>query len=237
MLQLKQTIIIILFSIGILTSPISYGDNGTTANSSQETKDIVGSSKEPKKDKSDDETKTQPSSDGKPALDVAKLLKGLLTWDFAIVLGVTLLAGAVGGVVYELIILQGNIEKHHEPTPGELEEKFPYAIYNHMYDWGIWARIYIGALAAVVGLWVFTPTTTVAWLAISVASGAAGISIFRSMQDRITAAIALKDVNEAKQAMLLQATKLEELKKTPSLSNDALNIISEAKGMTERWTK
>ena len=110
------------------------------------------------------------------ALNVTNLTKGLLEIDFWLVLFVTLIVGAVGGIVYELLILQGNIEKPHKSTQEETEEKFPYAIYKYMYDLGILARLIIGALAAVVGLWIFNPNTTFSWLAIAVVSGSAGTS-------------------------------------------------------------
>ncbi len=53
------------------------------------------------------------------AFNVTNLTAGLSQGDFWLVLLVTLIVGAAGGVVYELMILQGNIEKPHKPTPEE----------------------------------------------------------------------------------------------------------------------
>lgn len=171
--------------------------------------------------------------------NIASLTKELQKFNFWLVLLVTLIVGALGGIVYELLILQGNIEVPHKPTQEEAEEKFPYAIYNYMYDLGIFARMTIGALAAVVGLWIFNPSTTFSWLAIAVVSGSAGTSIFRSMQDRLLAAMAQKDVTDLKRSIQLQASKLDELKQSlegqPNIPPRAFEILSEAKGVSDPW--
>jgi len=184
-----------------------------------------------------DQQQTLP--DDQEALNVTNLIKGMSEGDFWLVLFVTLIVGAVGGIVYELLILQGNIEKPHKPIPEESEEKFPYAIYKYMYDLGILARMIIGALAAVVGLWIFNPSTTFSWLAIAVVSGSAGTSIFRSMQDRLLAAMAQKDVTDLKRSLQLQASKLNELKQNLEAQPNqpptprAFEILSEAKGVAD----
>jgi hypothetical protein len=113
-------------------------------------------------------------------------------------------------------------------------------IYKYMYDLGILARMIIGALAAVVGLWVFNPDNTFTWLAIAIVSGSAGTSIFRSMQDRLLAAMAQKDVTDLKRSIQLQASKLGELKQTLQAQPNppaarAFEILSEAKGVSDPW--
>lgn len=118
---------------------------------------------------------------------------------FFITLLTTLIAGAIGGIVYELLILQGNIEKPHTPTKEELAEKYPYGIGKFLYDLGILARIIIGALAAVAALLVLSPTTTFGLLATAVVAGSAGTSIFRSLQDRMLAVVAQKDAEDTKE--------------------------------------
>ena len=120
-----------------------------------------------------------------------------LTINFFITLIITLIAGAVGGIVYELIVLQGNIERPHKPSEKEAE-KHPYAIVDFLFDLGIWARIIIGGLAGVAAVFLLSPSTTFGLLAIAVVAGSAGISIFRSMQDRLIASIAQKDASETK---------------------------------------
>jgi len=186
-----------------------------------------------------DQQQTLPND--QEAFNVTDLIKGMSEGDFWLVLLVTLIVGAAGGIVYELLILQGNIEKWHKATSEESEEKFPYAISKYMYDLGILARMIIGALAAVVGLWIFKPSTTFSWFAIAVVSGSAGTSIFRSMQDRLMAAMAQKDVTDLKRSLQLQASKLNELKQNLEAQPNqpptprAFEILSEAKGVADPW--
>lgn len=107
-------------------------------------------------------------------------------------LAVTLVGGALGGVVYELLILHGNIEMPHRLTADEQMEN-PHAIASYMYDLGIWARVLIGAFAAVASLVVVNPESLVELLATAIIAGSAGTSIFRSLQDRLLAALAQKE--------------------------------------------
>lgn len=130
---------------------------------------------------------------------------------FWIALLATLIAGAVGGVVYELLILQGNIELPHKPTKEEVIERYPYAIVEHMYDLGIFARVIIGALAAVAARLILSPSTDFALLATAIVAGAAGISVFSSMKDRILAALAQKDAADIRARADRQSAKLEEV--------------------------
>jgi hypothetical protein len=129
---------------------------------------------------------------------------------FLVSLLLTLVAGAVGGLVYELLTLQGNIEYPHQLTEKEVVEKFPYAIAGSLYDLGIWARVIIGALAAMIVMLVVSPSSTFSLLATAVVAGSAGSSIFRSMQDRLLASIAQKDAADTKAKADKQATKVEE---------------------------
>jgi len=126
---------------------------------------------------------------------------------------VTLVAGAVGGVVYELLILQGNIEFPHKPVEEEMTEKYPYAIGKYMYDLGILARVIIGALAAVAALLVLSPTTNFELLATAVVAGAAGTSVFRSMQDRLMAALAQKDAADTRARVDRMSAQVDEVSK------------------------
>ena len=109
-----------------------------------------------------------------------------------IALVVTLLGGAIGGVVYELLILHGNIEMPHRLTAAE-QGGNPHAIASYMYDLGIWARVVIGAFAAIASLVVVNPESLVKLLATAIIAGSAGTSIFRSLQDRLMAALAEKE--------------------------------------------
>lgn len=125
-------------------------------------------------------------------------IEGALDALFWRTLIIALVAGALGGMVYELIILQGNIELPHCAKEGETSEKYPHAIVKHMYDLGIIARIFVGALAGVIILLVFSPSTILGLVAISVVAGSAGMAVFSSIQDRLFAALAQKDAADTR---------------------------------------
>ena len=121
-----------------------------------------------------------------------QILVGLPLW---LTLLITLISGAIGGVIYELLILHGNIEMPHKLTAAESVEN-PHAVTQYMYDLGIWARVLIGAFAAIAALLVIDPETILKLIASALIAGSAGTSIFRSLQDRMLAALAQKDVAE-----------------------------------------
>jgi len=102
-------------------------------------------------------------------------------------LALVALFGALGGVVYELIALQGNVEWPHKTKKEELPEAgYGYAKFGHLFDLGIVARLVIGAAAAVVVFWVLPREHLVA---VSIVAGSAGTAVFRSLQDRMLAAL------------------------------------------------
>ena len=143
-------------------------------------------------------------------LQPSVILGELADLDFWITLLATLVAGAAGGVVYELLMLQGNIEWPHKPQKDEVTETLPYAIFTHLFDLGIIARVIIGALAAVGALLVLSPPTAIRLLATAVVAGSAGTAVFRSLQDRLAASLALKDVAETKNGVRVLADKVAE---------------------------
>ncbi len=129
--------------------------------------------------------------------------------DFWRMLLAVLVCGAVGGLVYELIILQGNVEWPHKLTKGEPVEN-PLAISKFMIDLGTLARIVIGATAAVAALLVLSPSTAFGLVATALVAGSEGTSIFRSMQDRFLAVVAKKDAIETKNVSRGQDAKIKE---------------------------
>ncbi len=145
-----------------------------------------------------------------PVFNPDAITEGLMKWSFWAALFMTLVGGALGGVAYELLILQGNIECWHKTTKEEVTETFPYAIPTYLYDLGILARVIIGALAAVAALFVLSPQTTFSLLATSLVAGSAGTSVFRSLQDRLSAAIAQKTAADTKAKADTQAAKTDE---------------------------
>lgn len=154
--------------------------------------------------------------------DVQKLAQGIFNWSFLVVLLVALVAGALGGLVYELLILQGSLEWPHKLTDEEVTEAFPYAKPKYMYDLGIWARIIIGALAAVAALLVFSPSTSLELIAMAVVAGSAGTAVFRSLQDRLTSALALKEAAETRAAAADMAGKVDEASRAFAAVKDTI---------------
>jgi hypothetical protein len=142
--------------------------------------------------------------------DPAPVAAGFADPAFWVALLATLVAGALGGVVYELLILQGNLELPHKPAKEEVAEKYPYAIVKNLYDLGIWARVIVGALAAVAALFVLSPSTTFGLLATAVIAGSAGTSVFSSMRDRLDAALAQNDAANTRAAADRQNAKVDE---------------------------
>ncbi len=132
--------------------------------------------------------------------DVQKILKSksLDNPKLYVVLLVTLIAGGVGGIVFELLNLQGNIERPHAPTEDELAAELAYATPENVIDLGIFARIIIGALAAVPAMAYIEPESVLILLAMSLVAGSAGTAVFRSLQDRLLIAITHQEASEKK---------------------------------------
>ena len=161
-----------------------------------------------------------PTSAPVSEMDPASVVGDLGSWEFWVALLVTLVAGAVGGVVYELLILQGNLELPHKPTDEEISEQYPYAVVKNLYDLGIWARVIIGALAAVAALLVLAPSSAFGLLATAVVAGSAGTAVFRSLQDRLSVAMAQQDAANTRAVAQQQDAKV----------NEALAAFAELKG-------
>lgn len=121
------------------------------------------------------------------------------------------LFGAIGGFVFELLNLQGNYEKKHDPTEDELAAKFAYASAKNVVDLGVLARLIIGAAAAPPAIVLLRPVidnSAFALLALSVVAGSSGTAVFRSLQDRLLVGIAQKERDEAKAVAKLQEFEL-----------------------------
>lgn len=142
--------------------------------------------------------------------DLAAIAQGLLSWDLWATVLFSVIFGAVGGVVYELLVLQGNIELPHKPTNLEVSDEPLFAIPKYMYDLGIFARVFIGGFAAVAAIWVLAPVTAFSALATAIVAGSAGTSIFRSVQDRLLSALAQKELADTKAKAKVQNNKVEQ---------------------------
>ena len=143
-----------------------------------------------------------PQTDG----DVEVILKSksLDNPKLYVLLLVTLIAGGVGGIVFELLNLQGNIERPHAPSEDELAAKLAYASVENVIDLGIFARIIIGAFAAVPAMVVIEPVSVLSLLAMSLLAGSAGTAVFRSLQDRFLIAITQQEAIENKRKIKLK---------------------------------
>ena len=143
-----------------------------------------------------------PQTDG----DVEVILKSksLDNPKLYVLLLVTLIAGGVGGIVFELLNLQGNIERPHAPSEDELAAKLAYASVENVIDLGIFARIIIGAFAAVPAMVVIEPVSVFSLLAMSLLAGSAGTAVFRSLQDRFLIAITQQEAIENKRKIKLK---------------------------------
>ncbi len=128
---------------------------------------------------------------------------------FYVVLLVTLIAGGVGGIVFELLNLQGNIELPHAPTEDDFAAELAYATPPNVIDLGIFARIIIGALAAVPAMAYIEPQTVLTLLAMSLLAGSAGTAVFRSLQDRFLIAITQQEANEKKRKIRRKNAKID----------------------------
>ncbi len=166
-------------------------------------------------------------------LDTAAVMKELAKWDFWATLLVTLVSGAVGGVVFELLMLQGSIERPHKFSKDEASETFQYAVHTYMYDLGIFARVIIGGLAAVAALLVLAPSTAFGVVSTAVVAGSAGTAIFRSLQDRMTAALAQKETADTKTTARALSDKVDEASKAfEELKAKVVKSTSSAAGVT-----
>jgi len=120
---------------------------------------------------------------GVPNLDARRITDALGQPEFRMVLLLAIVFGGLGGLVYELVILQGSVENPHK-----VDGAFTY-------DLGVWGRILMGSLAAIATLYVFSPEDAYKLIAVSVAAGASGSAVFKSLQSRLEAVISQHSLN------------------------------------------
>lgn len=140
------------------------------------------------------------------------VIKGLKTTNLGdrelwIVLLLTMLAGGFGGFVFELLNLQGNIERKHDPTEDDLAAKFAYASPENVIDLGVRARIIIGMFAAPPAMLFLQPESVFALIAMSIVAGSAGTGFFRALQDRFLIAIVQNEKEQAQAPLRRQKRK------------------------------
>ncbi len=125
-----------------------------------------------------------------PAAVTADLLKPEL-W---IMLLTTSITGAMGGAIYELINHEGKCE-----MPSWMARKVEGQTVERILNLGAISRIFIGAFAAIASLLFLSPSNTMELIAMGVIVGSIGTSVFRSMQDRITMMLAVKEADETRE--------------------------------------
>lgn len=124
--------------------------------------------------------------------------------------------GSLGGLVYELLRLQGNLELPHrysaEDVPDDDEYRLaPYAIGKWSVDVGFLARMFVGGMAALAVLLVISPPERLKFIAVVVIAGSAGASIFDTMRARLTASLAVADAADLRAKGDKIDAKLQEL--------------------------
>ncbi len=133
-------------------------------------------------------------------LDAKKLADTMALPEFRIVLLATIIFGGLGGLVYELMILQGNVEQPHKVKENAW-----------VYDLGVWGRIIMGSLAAMIALLVISPEDAYKLVAISVVAGSSASAIFKSMQSRVEAMVAQQNLAQAQDTVAQISDKAEQL--------------------------
>src|SRR6186997_2048218 len=127
---------------------------------------------------------------------IAKVVKAWGDPYFWIFLLVVAVFGALGGLVYELMTLRGRLEMPHRADDVAAEEDLSGAVARYLYDLGLFGRMIIGSLAAIVVVWPLelVESGSIAVISGSVIAGATGIAVFRSLQDRLMAALATREL-------------------------------------------
>jgi len=125
------------------------------------------------------------------------------------------LFGTLGGLVYELLRLHGNIELPHrysdKDVPNEDEYKLaPYAVSHWAVDLGFLARMFVGGMAALAIMLVISPPDRVKLIASAVVAGSAGASIFDALRARLTATLAIAESAELRAKSKQLAVKVHE---------------------------
>jgi len=127
-------------------------------------------------------------------------------------IAVVLIMGAIGGFIYELISLQGNIERVHKTEDTETPEAgFPYAIAKYLFDMGYVGRMIIGAGAAFLVGVILAPESLLELAAMSLIAGSAGTSIFGALQDKLLNALKNMEIDQMKQVISNSVSEMDEL--------------------------
>ena len=98
---------------------------------------------------------------------------------------VMVLAGAFGGIAYELLLRKGAIELPHRVRPGTARPSYRHAPEETLIALGTLGRALVGAAAAMTVLLVVAPSTAQAAIALGVTAGAAAPAVIRLMRKQL----------------------------------------------------
>jgi hypothetical protein len=117
-------------------------------------------------------------------LNTEQLGMGLVEARFWLTLSLVAGFGALGGVVAELLSLQGNIELPHRVSRHRVKRS-RFAEAKHMVDLGIISRLLLGATAALAVLSIYAPSSPTALVVTALVAGSAATGVFRIVQARL----------------------------------------------------
>jgi hypothetical protein len=112
---------------------------------------------------------------------------------FWLTIFVVLIAGAFGGISYELLLRKGAIELPHRVQADTAGRIYSHAPPETLIALGIVGRAAVGSAAAVSVLMVATPGTAQAAIALSVTAGAAAPALIRLMRKQLLMAANVLD--------------------------------------------
>jgi hypothetical protein len=138
-------------------------------------------------------------------LNTEQLAVGLVEARFWLTLSLVAGFGAMGGVVAELLSLQGNIELPHRVNRHR-GKRTRFAEAKHMVDLGIVSRLLLGATAALAVLSIYAPTSPTALVVTALIAGSAATGVFRIVQARLL----VQPRNELKRQRNLSAVPRDE---------------------------
>lgn len=124
--------------------------------------------------------------------------------------------GSLGGLVYEMTRLHGNLELPHrygddDVPDGEEFRLAAYAVGKWSVDLGFLARMFVGGMAALAILLVISPEERLKFIATVVIAGSAGASIFETMRSRLVATLAVADAADLRAKSEQLDVKLKEI--------------------------
>jgi hypothetical protein len=119
-------------------------------------------------------------------LNTAVVSQGLIEPNLWVILGICALFGGIGGVVAELLSLRGHIEIPHRVKPrGRMTRPSRLSDPRNEIDLGIFARVMLGAAAALALLAIVSPSAAAALIVNSLIAGSAATAVLRLVQGRL----------------------------------------------------